>query len=443
MSGQGAGRAAAGLVIRGASAILGWKVVAVIVAIILVLGGLLLAAGGIAVMGGLTASAANQNMCTPGGPASNVNVDGVPEGEFEGYTYEAMQRAAVILDTASNLGVGRQGQIIALITAMQESTLGDNPTTRTKNSDGDAGIFQQRVIAGWYGTEEQVNDPAYGTTKFIEGHDIEYAGPESAGPKGYHLPGLKDIKGWETKEPGAAAQAVQVSAYPTEYTKHIPKAEAIIEHLAGASVSPSGGDTDAAAATEAASTDVDCTGGGTAGGDVQGATTMDQLPRFPMPAGCVDQTPLFSEYGPNTLNGNVPFAALCPFPGATDDDGRGQGRAVAAYVAMNQEFRAKFGHDLLITSTYRTYEKQISTKASKGYLAATPGWSNHGFGLAIDVGGTIEEKRWIQSNGPRFGWWHPTWARPDGRKPENWHYEYGTWLVAPEYQGLDPNLIAY
>lgn len=170
---------------------------------------------------------------------------------------------------------------------------------------------------------------------------------------------------------------------------------------------------------------------------------MDQLPTYPMPTGCTDQTPQFSEYGPGTLNGNVPDSALCSYPNAIDSDGRGQARAVAAYVAMNEAFKAEFGHDLVISSTYRTYQDQVSTKASKGWLAATPGWSNHGFGLAIDIRGTPLEKRWVQQNGPEYGWWHPTWARADGRKPEDWHYEYGTWLVAPEYKGMDTNLIAY
>ena len=97
----------------------------------------------------------------------------------------------------------------------------------------------------------------------------------------------------------------------------------------------------------------------------------------------------------------------------------------------------------MISSTYRTYNDQIATKANRGVMAATPGWSNHGFGLAIDIRGTPLEKRWIQQNGPQYGWWHPTWARPDGRRPEDWHYEYGTWLVAPEYKNIDPSLIAY
>lgn len=428
---RSAGSLLAGAAVHGAGAILGWKVIAVALVAAILLAGLTLGVGGIALFGSVTSSAATQVACTPGGPS--VRVEGTDGQGFNDYSAEQVETAAIILDTAGNLGVGRQGQLVALITAMQESTLGVN--TQPTGAGNDAGPFQQRTLPGWYGTPEQVQDVQYATTAFIKGVDITYAGPGSAGPAGYHLPGLLDVAGWQSMDPGTAAQTVQVSAHPDAYTKHIQDAEALMTHLADATVTEAsdGGGEDPTA--------VDCTGGGT--GEVQGATSLDQLPKFPMPAGCTDQTPVFSEYGPGTLNGNVPDSALCSFPNALDSDGRGQARAVAAYVAMNEAFKAEFGHNLQISSTYRTYQDQVNTKASKGWLAATPGWSNHGFGLAIDIRGTPLEKRWIQQNGPTYGWWHPTWARADGRKPEDWHYEYGTWLVAPEYQGMDTNQIAY
>jgi len=427
---RSAGSVVAGAALQGAGTILSWKVIAGAFVAAILFAGATLGIGGIALFGSVTSSAATQVACAPGGPS--VRVEGTDGAGFAGYSAEQLETAAIILDTAGNLGVGRQGQLIALITAMQESSLGAN--TQPTGAGNDAGPFQQRTLPGWYGTLEQVSDPVYATEAFIQGVDITYAGTGSAGPAGYPLPGLLDVAGWQTMDPGTAAQTVQVSAHPEAYAEHVPNANALIEHLAGTSVT----ETDDA---DEDTTDVDCTGGGT--GEVQGATSMDQLPTYPMPEGCTDQNPVFSEYGPGTLNGNVPDSALCRFPNATDADGRGQARAVAAYVAMNEAFKAEFGHDLVISSTYRTYDKQVSTKASKGYLAATPGWSNHGFGLAIDIRGTPLEKRWIQQNGPEYGWWHPTWARTDGRKPEDWHYEYGTWLVAPEYKGMDTNQIAY
>ncbi|GAA1334491.1 hypothetical protein GCM10028787_32990 [Brachybacterium horti] len=424
-----AGSLVAGAAIRGAGAILSWKVIlaAALAALLVLL--VCLGAGALAMFGTVATSSSTADLCSPGG--AGVHVEGTDGKDFQGYTAEQLDTAAIVLDTAGKLGVGRQGQLIALITVMQESTLGVN--TQPTGNGNDAGPFQQRTLPGWYGTLEQVQDVQYATTAFIQGVDIDYAGPGSAGPAGYHIPGLVDLKGWESMDPGEAAQAVQISDYPSAYMEHVSDAQAIMDHLAGASVSES---SDAGGATAA-----DCTGGGS--GEALNATTMDQLPHYPMPAGCTDQTPQFSEYGPNTLNGDVPDSALCSYPGALDADGRGQPRAVAAYVAMNKDFKKQFGHDLQISSTYRTFAKQQETKVTRGYLAATPGWSNHGFGLAIDIRGTYDEKRWIQQNGPSYGWWHPTWARTDGRKPEDWHYEYGTWLVASEYKDIDTSLIAY
>lgn len=427
---RSAGSIGAGLLVQGAGTILSWKLLAAAVVVALLLVSVVVGAGGLAMFGSVQSSAAVATACTPGGPG--VQVEGTDGKGYGDYSAEQVETAAIILDTAAGLGVGRKGQLVALITAMQESTLGIN--TQPTGAGNDAGPFQQRTLPGWYGTLEQVQDVQYATTAFIEGVDIDYGGAGSAGPAGYHIPGLIDVAGWESMAPGTAAQTVQVSAHPEKYAEHVATAEGLMDHLAGASVTEEPDDGED-------TTEVDCTGGGS--GEVEGATTMDQLPTFDMPAGCTDQTPVFSEYGPGTLNGHVPGTALCSFPNAIDSDGRGQARAVAAYVAMNEAFKAEFGHDLQITSTYRTYDDQVATKASKGYLAATPGWSNHGFGLAIDIGGTQLEKRWIQTHGPEYGWWHPLWARADGSKPENWHYEYGTWLVAGRYSAMDPSLIAY
>lgn len=70
-------------------------------------------------------------------------------------------------------------------------------------------------------------------------------------------------------------------------------------------------------------------------------------------------------------------------------------------------------------------------KASKGYLAAEPGTSNHGWGTAIDIGDSVggygtTEYNWMLENAPAFGWDNPDWARAGGSKSEPWHWEYGT-----------------
>ncbi len=66
----------------------------------------------------------------------------------------------------------------------------------------------------------------------------------------------------------------------------------------------------------------------------------------------------------------------------------------------------------------------------KPRLAAVPGTSNHGRGLAVDLCGGAERfdgaaHRWLQANAGRFGWVHPAWARQGGRREEPWHWEYG------------------
>lgn len=165
--------------------------------------------------------------CTPGSPALSVNG---PLPTVDSLTPAQVETAAIIMKVAENLKLPYQAQIIGIITAKQESDLGaDTGVT----GPSDAGVFQQRTLPGWYGTRAQVEDPAYGAEKFFLGHDIDYAGPGSAGPPGYHLPGLVDIPGWETMRPTEAAQAVQGSAFPEEYQKHVPLAEDLIARLAG------------------------------------------------------------------------------------------------------------------------------------------------------------------------------------------------------------------
>ncbi len=69
-------------------------------------------------------------------------------------------------------------------------------------------------------------------------------------------------------------------------------------------------------------------------------------------------------------------------------------------------------------------------KASRGYFAAPPGMSNHGWALALDLGGGIQsygtaQYEWMRANAPAYGWDNPEWARAGGSKNEPWHWEYG------------------
>ena len=72
--------------------------------------------------------------------------------------------------------------------------------------------------------------------------------------------------------------------------------------------------------------------------------------------------------------------------------------------------------------------QQRAVKAQKGGLAAAPGKSNHGWGLAVDLcqDQTSGVKwAWLNENGPAYGWANPAWALPGGSGPhERWHWEY-------------------
>lgn len=153
-----------------------------------------------------------------------------------GYSAEQISLAATIMTVAEEQGLGTDAQLIGLITAMQESTLGVNTQA---TGAGDAGPFQQRTLEGWYGSPEQVMDPVYAATVFFTGVTATSAGDygSAGGGTGHgHIPGLIDISGWQTMAPGEAAQAVQRSAFPGEYATHVADAQQIMSSLSGVEV---------------------------------------------------------------------------------------------------------------------------------------------------------------------------------------------------------------
>ena len=70
-----------------------------------------------------------------------------------------------------------------------------------------------------------------------------------------------------------------------------------------------------------------------------------------------------------------------------------------------------------------------ASKSSLPGLAATPGTSKHGLGLALDLCGGVQDfadpaHRWLKANGPHYRWIHPDWAEPSGSLPEPSHWEF-------------------
>lgn len=165
----------------------------------LVLLPLVLAAGMAAVMFTtlLFAGADDQENVT-GSMCSAVEGDPAPlkGGDLTG---EQVANAKIVVAVGRRLEVPQRGIVVALMTALQESTLQNIPY-----GDRDSvGLFQQR--RPWGTTEERL-DPATAATMFYTG-----------GRGGQD--GLLDIEGWKVMEPTVAAQSVQVSAFPTAYAK--------------------------------------------------------------------------------------------------------------------------------------------------------------------------------------------------------------------------------
>jgi len=105
-----------------------------------------------------------------------------------------------------------------------------------------------------------------------------------------------------------------------------------------------------------------------------------------------------------------------------------RGDAASSLAEINLAFKARFGRDLCVTDAYRTIAEQRVLKAKKGGLAAVPGRSNHGWGLAVDLCSNETKGAgwtWLKENGGIYGWENPAWALSGGSGPhEPWHWEY-------------------
>lgn len=205
----------------------------------LVLAGAFAFCAGVAVLGASEVETAS--VCSPAGergePSAhksggvNIRAGGLTTANL---TARQVSVARRYISVGKQLGVPRDGQIIAIMMALQESSLrvlanANVPASLRFPHDGvgsdhdSLGTAQQRPGAGW-GTVEQLMDPAYNVRAF-------YGGP--SGPNHGSPPGLLDIFGWQSMDKGQAAQAVQVSAFPELYAHWEPEATAIVDALDG------------------------------------------------------------------------------------------------------------------------------------------------------------------------------------------------------------------
>ncbi|RBM20091.1 D-alanyl-D-alanine carboxypeptidase [Prauserella sp. PE36] len=125
-------------------------------------------------------------------------------------------------------------------------------------------------------------------------------------------------------------------------------------------------------------------------------------------------------------NGLIPGAAMCPI-GVGSHVLRCD--AAQSFQAMSRAYAATFGETLCLTDSYRTFSAQVDLYRRKPSLAAVPGTSNHGWGLAVDLCGGAEsfgtpQYGWLAVNARAFGWVNPGWARQGGGREEPWHWEF-------------------
>ncbi|MBE2997436.1 D-alanyl-D-alanine carboxypeptidase family protein [Nocardiopsis sp. HNM0947] len=123
-------------------------------------------------------------------------------------------------------------------------------------------------------------------------------------------------------------------------------------------------------------------------------------------------------------NGQIPDAALCPLPQSGE---KLRADAAEAFMELDGAFEERFGRALCVTDSYRPYHEQVRLfqEMAPG-MAAQPGTSQHGLGVAVDLCGGVEqlgtvEHQWMLENAGNHDWENPEWAR-DGFEP--WHWEY-------------------
>ncbi len=132
--------------------------------------------------------------------------------KVSGWSSEAVGHASTIVQVGQEMKVPPRGWVIAVATAMQESTLRNLGHLGASNDHDSLGLFQQRPSSGW-GRPEDIRKPRYAARKFYEK--------------------LLKIKGWAGLPLTKAAQRVQISAYPNAYAKWEDDAAKLVDAVSG------------------------------------------------------------------------------------------------------------------------------------------------------------------------------------------------------------------
>lgn len=170
-------------------------------------------------------------VCAPSGDAADFTAT-TTEGTTVTVTTRMLTHAALIVNVGRDLSVSDKGLTVSLMVALQESMLQTyanvnvpeslNYPHEAVGSDNDSvNIFQQRPA--WGPDVASLMDEEFAARAF-------FGRPPDFSP---HPPGLLDIAGGESLDLGVWAQRVQVSAYPTAYSKWEPVAAAILGKVDG------------------------------------------------------------------------------------------------------------------------------------------------------------------------------------------------------------------
>jgi len=126
-------------------------------------------------------------------------------------------------------------------------------------------------------------------------------------------------------------------------------------------------------------------------------------------------------------NGQVPDSARLSLPGSNKGLLRTAALAYRAVDLIVSENMAIY--DGSVGRTYRTYAMQVLAKQIYGSNAATPGTSNHGYALAVDLQ-SYAQRQAMDRVGARFGW-AKAWSDASW---EWWHLKWraGVWAPRPD-----------
>jgi hypothetical protein len=155
-------------------------------------------------------------------PAPSASAQPAKRKPVAGLNQTQMDNAVAIVEAGKRMNVPKRAHVVALVTALQETRLRNlankkvpaslNLPNQGLGADFDSiGLFQQRPSQGW-GTAAELMDPATAAGRFYGR--------------------LVKVGGWETMTVGAAAQAVQRSAFPRAYDKHQAQAQKIVDAIA-------------------------------------------------------------------------------------------------------------------------------------------------------------------------------------------------------------------